>query len=144
MNSISEVVCKWKPIENDNSWNIAPPCRQCLPSLSPGGFKVFLHLVSSPRKSSLWNSTSAAAQEHSHSTSQPAESTWKQFSFNQVHYKGPSDANLSNTTILFFSAPSLSIILIFHEPYEILFTDIMRILFEFIALSGQIQIYVRS
>lgn len=81
-------------------------------SLSSGAFTAFLHLVSSPWKPSLWNST----QELSHSTSQPAESTWKQFSFNQVHYKGPSDANLSNTTILlwffFFSSGSLCIILI--------------------------------
>lgn len=51
-------------------------------------------------------------QEDSHSTSQPAESTLNQYSFNQVHYKGPSDANLSNTTVqfcFFFFSSSISL-----------------------------------
>lgn len=102
-----DIIWKWKRIENDNSCNIAPLCHQCPATLClQGTFGAFLHLVSPPPTNSLWNPTSAAHQQHSHSTSRPAESTWKQFSFNQVHYKRPSDANLSS---VFF--PPLSLLI---------------------------------
>lgn len=137
---------KWKCIENDNSGNIAPPCHQCLHILCLAAVsKHFFILFPHPQSLVCETLPSRGTQEHSHSTSQPAESTWKQFSFNQVHYKGPSDANLSNTTILrppVFSQLHLSLSTLYwflHERLEIVFTDIMRILVEFIALSGQIQ-----
>lgn len=88
----SQVAAKWKCIENDNIY-----LQRCSLPVSLGAFTSFLHLVS-PHAGSLVCGNSAAAL---HSTSWPAENTWKQFSFNQVHRKGSSDANLSNATILF-------------------------------------------
>lgn len=103
----------------------------CVTSALPS-FIPFLHPVAPPTpppplKNTFWNPTSTVHQQHSHSTSLPAESTWKQFSFNQVHHKRPSDANLNSNTVVFFyfsSAPSLYNILIFHERDKLVFTDL--------------------
>lgn len=145
----SEVVRKWKCIENDNSGNIAPQCHQCLHILClPAVSKHFFILFPHPWKPSLWNSTSAA---HESTPTQPPsllralESNFLLIKFTIKAPLMPTSAMLPFCLVFFFfSALSLSTLYWFlHERYEILFTDIMRILFEFIALSGQIQIWVR-
>lgn len=99
-------------------------------SLSSGSFKAFLHLVSSRWKSSLWNSTSAA---HESTPTQPP-SLLRALESNFLLIKFPLKAPVMPTSatllyFFFFFSSSHSIILIFHEWYETLFTDIMRILF---------------
>lgn len=94
---------KWKCSENDNGNNTAAPCHECASAFFVLRHfpKHFFILFSHPESVVCKTPPALHIRAYSHSTSQPAESTWKQFSFNQVHYKGPSDANLSNTTILF-------------------------------------------
>lgn len=114
MNSISMAMdesCKWQRTETDNRSNIAPPCHQCFHILCPRAVSEHFFILFPP-PASLVCETPPSLHTRAHPLNlQPAESTWKQFSFNQVHYKSPSDANLSNTTILFFCffppAPSI-------------------------------------
>lgn len=105
MNSISMAMdesCKWQRTETDNRSNIAPPCHQCFHILCPRAVSECFFILFPP-PASLVCETPPSLHTRAHPLNlQPAESTWKQFSFNQVHYKSPSDANLSNTTILVF------------------------------------------
>lgn len=143
MNSISMAMdesCKWQRTETDNRSNIAPPCHQCFHILCPRAVSECFFILFPP-PASLVCETPPSLHTRAHPLNlQPAESTWKQFSFNQVHYKSPSDANLSNTTILGFFPSSIHWFL--YEQYEMLFTS-EREFAEFIALSGQMQMMLR-
>lgn len=148
MNSISMALdesCKWQRTEIDNRSNIAPPCHQCFHILCPRAVSEHFFILFPP-PASLVCETPPSLHTRAHPLNlQPAESTWKQFSFNQVHYKSPSDANLSNTTILFFCfffSQLHPLYWFLYEQYEMLFTS-EREFAEFIALSGQMQIVLR-
>lgn len=140
----AEMAFKWKCSENDNGNNTAAPCHECASAFFVLRHfpKHFFILFSHPESVVCKTPPALHIRAYSHSTSQPAESTWKQFSFNQVHYKGPSDANLSNTTILFLflfflSAVSLSNYIILISSWALRYTVLDRMRFLFIDFQNQ-------
>lgn len=80
-------------------------------------FLLTFHKYRGKKMRRLWNSTFAEDNVRSlsraHSRASSVESTWKQFSFNQLGYKRLSDAKLGNTGALFPSHSPLNKILIF-------------------------------
>lgn len=142
---VSEMACKWKCIENDNSCNIAPQCHQCLHILCPQAVSKHFFILF-PHPESLVCATPPCAAHKSTPTQPPSllralESNFLLIKFTIKAPLMPTSATLPFCFCFVFSPPSLSTLYWFlHECYETLFTDIMRILFEFIGLWGQVQI----
>lgn len=111
MNSISpisEVVCKWKCIENDNSCNIAPPCRQCLPILCLQAVsKCFFILF--PHPESLVCGTPPALQHKSTPTQPPSLLRALESNFLLIKFtiKAPLMPTSATLPFCFFSSISL-------------------------------------